>query len=51
MLRRELVSMKLLDRTPDGRKYWRLPGTPDADTASLLAVLRGRRARAADLPL
>ncbi|GAB7128243.1 DUF2087 domain-containing protein [Silvimonas sp. JCM 19000] len=46
MLRRELVSMKLLDRTPDGRKYWRLPGTPDADTASLLAVLRGRRARA-----
>lgn len=43
-LRRELVTMKLLARTPDGAEYRKLPARPDADIAALLKALRERSA-------
>jgi hypothetical protein len=43
-LRRELVNMKLLGRTPDGREYRMLPADPDADASLLLQRLKTRRA-------
>lgn len=41
-LRRELVNMKLLARTPDGAVYRKCPARPDAETAALLRALRER---------
>ena len=41
-LRRELVNMKLLERTPDGAEYRKLPARPDEDVAALLHELRAR---------
>ncbi|MDM4765588.1 DUF2087 domain-containing protein [Pelomonas sp. SE-A7] len=43
-LRRELVNMKLLERTPDGACYRKLPARPDAEVAALLRALRSRAA-------
>ena len=44
-LRRELVNMKLLVRTPDGAVYRKLPARPDEETAALLKALRTRFSR------
>lgn len=41
-LRRELVNMKLLTRTPDGAVYRKCPARPDAETTALLRALRER---------
>lgn len=45
-LRRELVNMKLLARTPDGAVYRKCPARPDAETAALLRALRERQGAA-----
>jgi hypothetical protein len=42
LLRRELVEMKLLERTPGGEQYRKLAARPDEDTAALLRALRAR---------
>lgn len=41
-LRRELITMKLLDRKPDGSQYWKLPARPDAQTMAFLKALRAQ---------
>lgn len=43
LLRRELVEMKLLTRTPGGAEYRKLPARPDAEVVALLGALRQRR--------
>lgn len=45
-LRRELVTMKLLTRTPDGAVYRKCPARPDAEVAALLRALRERQGAA-----
>jgi hypothetical protein len=42
LLRRELVELKLLARTPGGERYGKLPARPDDATAALLRALRRR---------
>lgn len=42
ILRRSLVDMGLLVRTPDGRLYRRVEQKPDADAAALLAAVAQR---------
>jgi hypothetical protein len=44
LLRRELVELKLLARTPGGEQYRKLPARPDDATAALLRALRRRTA-------
>lgn len=44
LLRRELVELKLLARTPGGEQYHKLPARPDDATAALLRALRRRTA-------
>jgi hypothetical protein len=44
LLRRELVELKLLARTPGGAQYRKLPARPDDATAALLRALRRRTA-------
>lgn len=39
LLRRSLVDMKMLARTPDGRIYRRIEKRPDADAAALMAEI------------
>jgi len=41
-LRRELVNMRLLERTADGACYHKVAARPDADVAALLKALRLR---------
>lgn len=41
-LRRELVNMRLLERTPDGATYRKVAARPDEDVAALLKALRQR---------
>jgi hypothetical protein len=41
-LRRELVTMKLLERKSDGSQYWKVPARPDEETMVLLRALRAR---------
>jgi hypothetical protein len=42
-LRRELIEMKMLARTPDCREYWKLSLRPDDDIKAFLHALRGLR--------
>jgi hypothetical protein len=42
-LRRELVEMKMLERTDGGAEYRKLPRRPDAEAMALMRALRGRR--------
>ncbi len=42
-LRRELVEMKFLARTPDCREYWKLVARPDEDVKAFLTALRAKR--------
>jgi hypothetical protein len=42
LLRRELVEMKLLARTPGGEQYRKLAERPDEETAALLRAVRSR---------
>jgi hypothetical protein len=44
LLRRELVEMKLLERTPGGEQYRKLAARPDEETAALLRAVRSRAA-------
>ena len=44
LLRRELVEMKLLARTPGGAQYRKLAARPDEETAALLRAVRQRAA-------
>jgi hypothetical protein len=46
LLRRELVELKLLERTPGGEQYRKVAARPDDDTAALLRAIRQRRASA-----
>ena len=39
-LRRELVNMKLLGRTSDGREYWKEPRRPDEEVRAFLQAWR-----------
>ncbi|QPF73582.1 DUF2087 domain-containing protein [Roseateles sp. DAIF2] len=41
-LRRELINMKLLARTPDGAVYRKCPARPDGEVSALLRALRER---------
>lgn len=41
-LRRELVTMKLLQRTPDGAVYRKVAARPEPEVAALLSALRAR---------
>lgn len=41
-LRRELVTMKLLERTPDGAVYRKMAARPEPAVAALLSALRAR---------
>lgn len=41
-LRRDLVTQKLLARTPDGSVYTKLPARPDEDAMALMRALRQR---------
>ena len=43
LLRREIVEMKLLARTPGGEQYRKLAARPDEETAALLRAVRSRR--------
>ena len=43
ILRRSLVDMQMLARTPDGKLYRRIERKPDADAAALLAAIAQRR--------
>lgn len=47
ILRRTLVDLKMLARTPDGRLYRRIEKAPTPDAAALIAALSQRRAAAA----
>ncbi len=42
ILRRELVELKLLTRTPGGAEYRKVAARPDAETIALLSALRAR---------
>lgn len=42
LLRRELVELKLLQRTPGGAEYRKVAARPDEDTAALLRAVRQR---------
>jgi hypothetical protein len=42
LLRRELIEMKLLARTPGGAEYRKLAARPDTDAVALLGALRRR---------
>ena len=42
LLRRSLVDLKMLARTPDGRVYRRVEKQPDADAAALIAAIAPR---------
>ena len=42
LLRRELIEMKLLTRTPGGAEYRKLAARPDAEVIALLSALRQR---------
>lgn len=42
ILRRSLVDMKMLARTPDGKLYRRIEKQPDDDALALLAALKAR---------
>jgi len=42
-LRRELVEMKMLERTDGGAEYRKLPRRPDAEAMGLMRALRERR--------
>ncbi|MES2959625.1 MAG: DUF2087 domain-containing protein [Pseudomonadota bacterium] len=42
LLRRELVEMRLLARTPGGAEYRKLAARPDAEVVALLSALRQR---------
>lgn len=42
-LRRELVEMKMLERTDGGAEYRKLPRRPDAEAMALMRALRARR--------
>lgn len=42
-LRRELVEMKMLERTDGGAEYRKLPRRPDAEAMALMRALRERR--------
>lgn len=42
LLRRSLVDMKMLARTPDGKVYRRLEKQPEADALALMAAIRPR---------
>ena len=42
LLRRELIEMKLLARTPGGAEYRKLAARPDAEVIALLSALRQR---------
>jgi hypothetical protein len=44
LLRRELVELKLLTRTPGGAEYRKLAARPDAEVIALLSALRARSA-------
>jgi hypothetical protein len=44
LLRRELVEMKLIARTPGGEQYRKLAARPDEDTTALLRAVRARAA-------
>jgi hypothetical protein len=44
-LRRELVEMKLLTRTPDCAEYRKLPARPDDETRALIQAWRNARPR------
>jgi hypothetical protein len=44
LLRRELVELKLLARTPGGAEYRKLAARPDAEAIALLSALRARSA-------
>ena len=44
ILRRELVELKLLTRTPGGAEYRKVAARPDAATIALLSALRARSA-------
>jgi hypothetical protein len=46
LLRRELVELKLLERTPGGEQYRKVAARPDDDTAALLRAVRQREASA-----
>jgi hypothetical protein len=45
LLRRELVVMELLARTPGGEQYRKLAARPSEETAALLRAVRSRSAR------
>jgi hypothetical protein len=42
LLRRELIEMKLLTRTPGGAEYRKVAARPDAEAVALLSALRQR---------
>jgi hypothetical protein len=42
LLRRELVELKLLARTPGGEQYRKLAARPDAETAAFMRAVRAR---------
>ena len=44
ILRRELVELKLLTRTPGGAEYRKVAARPDAEAIALLSALRARSA-------
>jgi hypothetical protein len=44
LLRRELVELKLLERTPGGEQYRKVAARPDEETAALLRAVRQRGA-------
>jgi hypothetical protein len=44
LLRRELIVMKLLERTPGGEQYRKLAARPDEEAAALLSAVRRRAA-------
>jgi hypothetical protein len=44
LLRRELVELKLLERTPGGAEYRKVAARPDDSTAALLRAMRERTA-------
>ena len=44
LLRRELIEMKLLTRTPGGAEYRKVAARPDAEVVALLSALRQRSA-------
>ena len=42
LLRRDLVEIKLLERTPGGEQYRKLAARPDKETAALLRAVQAR---------